>query len=67
MTFREWFRKRLHRQGMKIERRYKDRPISKERYEKIMICIGAIILTYLVISFMCVLYVAGEYIGRWFI
>ena len=63
MTFREWFRKRLHRQGLKIDRRYRDRPISKEDYEKRMIFIGALIVTYLVFSFMCVLYVAGQYIG----
>lgn len=52
---------RIDRQGKKIERRFRDRPIAKEKYEKLMIFIGALVIVYLVISFFCVVKVMGEW------
>ena len=60
-TFRERLRMRIDRQGEKIDLRFKDRPISKERYEKLMSLIGALILAYMVFSLMCVIKVIGEW------
>lgn len=61
MTFKERFRERLNQQGKKLEKRFKDRPISRERYEQLMSVIGALILAYLVLSLMCVIHVIGEW------
>ena len=48
-------------QGQRIDKRYKDRPISKEKYERRMLLIGAVILLYLTFSFLCVMKVVGEW------
>lgn len=61
MTFRERFRERLERQGKKIEYRYRDRPISKERYEKRMMWIAGAVVLYLVLSLLCIIKVIGEW------
>lgn len=61
MTFKERFRERLNQQGEKLEKRFKDRPISRKRYEQLMSVIGGLILAYLVFSMMCVIYVIGEW------
>lgn len=61
MTFKERFQERLNAQGRKIDKRFTDRPIAKERYEKIMTFIGAIVAFYLVFSLLCVIYVIGEW------
>lgn len=60
-TFKEHFKERLELQGKKIDYRFKNRPIAKKRYETIMTVIGAVIMTYLVFSLMCVIYVIGEW------
>lgn len=60
-TFRQRFRRRLKVQGQRIDKRYKDRPISKEKYERRMLFIGAVILLYLTFSFLCVMKVVGEW------
>lgn len=61
MTFKERFQERLNAQGRKIDKRFKDRPISRERYEQLMSVIGGLILAYLVFSLLCVIYVIGEW------
>lgn len=61
-TFRQRLRTRIDRQGEKIDRRFKGRPISKARYERIMTWIGGAIIAYLVFSLMCVIKVLGEMI-----
>ena len=58
--FREQFRLRLRVQGMRIDRRYENRPRAKRIYTNIMLIIGALIITYLVLSLMCVIYVIGR-------
>lgn len=52
---------KLDVQGRKIERRYKDRPIAKEKYERRMTFIGAVLILYLMFSFLCVMKVVGEW------
>lgn len=61
MTFKERFRSRLEMQGKKIDMRYKDRPISKEKYEKRLQVVWGVIIFYLMVSFLCVLKVVGEW------
>ena len=61
MTFRERFETKLKKQGEKIDQKYKDRPISKEKYEKVMVFIAALILAYLLFATMCVMKVLGEW------
>ena len=61
MTFEERLKQKLKKQGEKIDLRYKDRPISKEKYVKVMIFIAALILVYLLFATMCVMKVIGEW------
>jgi len=61
-TFKQRLRARIDRQGEKIDRRFKERPISKEKYERLMTWIGGFIIAYLVFSLMCVIKVIGEMI-----
>lgn len=61
MTFKDRFRERVMKQGKKIENRFRDRPIARERYETLMTVIGAVILAYLVFSLLCVIKVIGEW------
>lgn len=43
--------------------RYKDMPISKEKYEKRMQIVGGIVLFYLVVSFLAIVKVIGEWMS----
>ncbi len=61
MTFKDRFKERVMKQGEKLENRFRDRPIARERYETLMTIIGAVILAYLVFSLMCVIKVIGEW------
>lgn len=61
MTFEERLKQKLKKQGEKIDLRYKDRPISKEKYEKVMVFIAALILVYLLFATLCVVKVIGEW------
>lgn len=61
MTFKDRFKERVMKQGEKIENRFRNRPIARERYETLMTVIGAVILAYLVLSLMCVIKVIGEW------
>ena len=61
MTFKDRFRERVMKQGEKLENRFRNRPIARERYETLMTIIGAVILAYLVFSLMCVIKVIGEW------
>ena len=62
-TFRDRLINRINKQGEKIELRFKDRPISKERYERLMLWIAGAILCYLIFSLLCVIKVIGEWFG----
>ena len=61
MTFKDRFKERVMKQGEKLENRFRDRPMARERYETLMTIIGAVILAYLVFSLMCVIKVIGEW------
>ena len=61
MTFKERFETKLKKQGEKIDQRYKGRPISKEKYEKVMIFVAALFLVYLVFATLCVVKIIGEW------
>ena len=61
-TFKQRLRARIDKQGEKIDRRFKDRPISKEKYERLMTWIGGFVIAYLIFSLMCVIKVIGEMI-----
>ena len=58
----ELFKKRIKYQGEKFEDRFTDRPISRERYKRLMLFIGSLILAFFLFSIMCIIYT----IGAWF-
>ncbi len=62
MTIRDRFKERLKKQGEKLDLRFKDRPISREKYENLMAWVTGAVIAYLVISFLCVIKVIGEWL-----
>ena len=58
----ELFRKRIKYQGEKLEIRFTDRPISRERYKRLMLFIGSHILVFFLFSVLCIIYTIGAWL-----
>lgn len=61
-TLRERINERIAQQGEKLDRKYEGRPISREKYERIMSIVAGVVIAYLAFSLMCVIKVLGEWI-----